>query len=252
MMRLIKADFKKLFFLTKSRHFLLATIFLSVLFGVILLLTINVTEGRTLTELSGIEVVDITYLGMDVAAIMMIIYAALFLSNNITNEGVHFNLAITPNRLKFFMAKIIFVSLLSLFMGLIILISLTAVSQLIMSFNNMGHLELLNQPSLLKMIGSLLMVVVYSLLSATVIFFGQSAAVGITFSLALMFLPALVRMFPEFVGDILLPIFPETSINAFVDLSSQSNNLLWAVIILSMWLIITGAISYRKFKYTDY
>lgn len=252
MMRLIKADFKKIFFLAKSRHFLLATIFLSILFGVILLLTINVTEGRTLTELSGIEVVDITYLGMDVATIMMIIYAALFLSNNITNETVHFNLAITPNRFKFFMAKIIFVSLLSLFMGLIVLLSLTAVSQIIMSFYSMGRLELFTQASLLKMIGSLLMIIVYSLLSATVIFFGQSAAVGITFSLGLMFLPALVRMFPEFIGDILLPIFPETSINVFVDLNNQANNLLWALIILSIWLIITGAISYRKFKYTDY
>ena len=252
MMRLIKADFKKLFFLAKSRHFLLATIFLSILFGVILLLTINVTEGRTLTELSGIEVVDITYLGMDVATIMMIIYAALFLSNNITNEAVHFNLAITPNRFKFFMAKISFVSLLSLFMGLIVLVSLTAVSQIIMSFNSMGRLELFTQASLLKMIGSLLMIIVYSLLSATVIFFGQSAAVGITFSLGLMFLPALVRMFPEFIGDILLPIFPETSINVFIDLNNQANNSLLALIILSIWLIITGAISYRKFKYTDY
>lgn len=252
MKNLVKADFKKIVYIPIYRYLLLATILLSLLFGVIFLTTIGVTEGRELTSLSSLEVIDVSFLGIDVAAIMMIIFAALFISKNVSEGAVHTNLAITPNRLKFFMSKLLFLSLLSLLISMLVISGLFAVDWIIMTANNMGHLELMTIDVLLKVIGSILMIIVYSLLSAIGSLFIQTTAGGIVFSLGIMFLPALVRFFPEAIGDLVLPIFPETAIGAFVDRTAGTNNLFIAILILLIWLIISSTISYGKFRKIDY
>lgn len=251
-MRLVKADFKKVFYIPSYRYLLMATFTLSVLFGLIFLTTIGVTEGRQLTGLSSIEVIDVSFLGIDVAAIMMIIFAALFISKEVSDGAIHINLAITPNRLKFFSSKLLFLSLLSILLSGFVVIGLFAVDWLVMSINNMGELELFNELVVKKVIGSLLMVLVYSLLSAMGALFIQSISGGIVFSLGIMFLPGLIRMFPEAVVDLLLPVFPETAINHFVDLTTKSSNLFVSLLILVLWLVISTVISYAKFRKIDY
>lgn len=252
MKNLVKADFKKTIYIPSYRYLLLTTVLLSLLFGLIFLMTIGVTEGRKLTSLSSLEVIDVSFLGIDVAAIMMIIFAALFISKDVADGAVHTNLAITPNRLKFFLSKLLFHSLLSLLISTLVISGIFAMDWVIMSANNMGHLEWMNTDVLLKVIGSILMVLVYSLLSAIGAFFIQTTAGGIVFSLSIMFLPALVRFFPEAIGHLILPIFPETAIGAFVDITTGTNNLFIATLILFTWLIVSSAISYGKFRKINY
>lgn len=252
MMRLVKADFKKVIYIPSYRYLLIASFILSILFGLIFLTTIGVTEGRELTGLSNIEVIDVSFLGVDVAAIMMIVFAALFVSKEISDGAIHINLAVTPKRLKFFGSKLLYLSFLSTLLSGFVIVGLFAVDWLVMSINNMGELELFNELVMYKVIGSILMVLFYSLLSAIGVFFTQSLSGGIIFSLGAMFLPGLIRMFPETVGDLLLPIFPETGINHFVDLSTNSSNLFVSLLILILWLVISAGIGYSKFRKIDY
>lgn len=252
MLKLIKADFKKVLYLPSYRNLLIATFVLSLLFGSIFLMTIGVTEGRPLTGLTSLEVIDVSFLGIDVVAIMMIIFAALFISKDITGGAVYTNLVMTPKRLKFFLSKLVFLSLLSIAMAFLVIAGIFVMDWAIMSMNSMGDLDLMNMTVLLKIVGSVLMVLVYGLLSGIGAFFVQTMAAGIIFSLGLMFLPALIRFFPDTVGDLLLPIFPETAIGSFVDLTGDSNHLLLALLILVLWLCASGVISYRQFKKKDY
>lgn len=252
MKNLVKADVKKVLYIPNYRYLLFAAVILSLLFGLIFLTTIGVTEGRALTSLSSLEVIDVSFLGIDVAAIMMIIFSALFISKEVSEGAVHTNLALTPNRMKFFVSKLLYLSLLSVLISITVILGIFAIDWFIMSANNMGSLELFNMDVLFKITGSILMVLVYGLLSAIGAFFIQSMAGGIIFSLGLMFVPALIRFFPEWVGDMMLPIFPETAIASFVDITATSNNLFIAMTILFLWLLLSSIISYSKFRKIDY
>lgn len=252
MIRLIKADFKKMIYIPNYRYLLIASFILSILFGLIFLTTIGVTEGRPLIDLSNIEVMDVSFLGVDVAAIMMIVFAALFISKEISDGVIYINLTITPKRLKFFGLKLLFLSLLGILLSGFVIAGLFSVNWFVMAINNMGGFEWFSKSVMYKIIGSVLMILFYSLLSAIGVFFTQSLSGGIILSLGTMFLPGLIRMFPKIVGDLLLPLFPETAINSLVDLTMSSSNLFRSLLILIFWLIISTAIGYGKFKKIDY
>lgn len=252
MMKLIKADFKKVFYIPSYRYLLTATFGLSLLLSLFFLLTIGITEGLELSSLSSVQVIDVSSLGIDVTAISMIIFSALFISKEISEGTVHTNLTITPNRLKFFMTKLTFLTILSFLITTIVLIGILTIDWGVMSINQMGPLELMNEETLLKAVGSYLMVAFYTLLSAIGAFFLQSMTGGVGLSLGLMFLPGLVRMLPEMIGYKLLILFPEAAINQFMDITIQSKSLLLASALLLSWLILTSILSYRRFRSIDY
>lgn len=252
MKNLIIADFKKLIYLPSNRYLLLSTIGLSILLGMIFLFTINVTQGKVFTELSSIEVIDITLLGMDATAIMLIIFTALYIKKDLASGAIHTNLAITPVRGKYFLSKTLFISLLSILISVLLLLLFLSINLFIISINDMGSLSIFHMDVITKAIGSVVMVLFYSLISAAGTFYLQSTAGGIAFSLSVMFLPALIKMFPSEISDMLLPIFPETSINAIFDIQSADGSLFSAIVVLLLWIIISNLGGLWKFKRIDY
>lgn len=250
MKSLIKADFKKILYLPGYRYFLLSTMALSILFGTLFLFTINVTQGKELAELSSIEVIDISLLGMDVAAIMLIIFTARFVTKDLSSGAVHTNLAITPVRGRYFLSKISFISILSGLISIILILLFFIVDQLVLSMYGMDGLSLFDINIFTKIIGAVVMVLFYSLLSAAGTFFLQSTSGGIAFSLTVMFLPALIKMFPTDVSNMLLPIFPEKSLHTFIDTTNGS--LGSAILILLLWIIFSSIAGLWKFKRIDY
>lgn len=254
MMHLIKADFKKVFYLKGYRNFLIATFLLSIFFGITFLFTIDLTAGKKLTALSSIEVMDITLLGIDVTTIMLIIFIANFISKEFSTDAIHTSLAITPLRQKYFLSKILFIVKLTILVSIALTSLIFIIDQFILSINNMARLSLLNQALLIKLIGAAIMPIFYSLLSMAGTFYTQSAAGGITFVLGVMFMPALIKMFPTNFSDIILPIFPEHSLHVFTEINtnSLSNSLINAVLILLLWIFISNLLGFWKFKKSDF
>ncbi len=248
MINLIKADFKKISYLPAYRYLLLSTIALSILFGTLFLFTTNVTQGKELAEFSSTEVIDISLLGMDVSAIMLILFTAIFVTKDLSSGAVHTNLAITPVRRKYFLSKISFISILSVLISVVLLILFLLIDQFVLSVYGIGGLSLID--ILTKLIGSIIMVLFYSLLSVAGTFFLQSTFGGIAFALAAMFLPALIKMFPADVSNMLLPIFPEKSLNAFIDTTNGS--LGSAILVLFLWVLISSVAGLWKFNRIDY
>ncbi|UJL45174.1 hypothetical protein KFZ58_12210 [Virgibacillus sp. NKC19-16] len=252
MMNLIKSDFKKILYLPSYRNFLVTMIFLSILFGAIFVLTISITQGKQLADLTFMEVIDISFLGMDVTAIMMIIFTAIFISKDLAPGAIHTNLSITPIRRKYFLSKILFLSILSILLSVAVSVLLLVIDHFISVANGISGFAAMDSGILMKIIGSVVMVLFYSILSAAGVFFIQSAAGGITFSLGVMFLPALINMFPSDVSNPLLAIFPEKALGTFIDINSSSDSLVLSTGILLGWIIISSFIGLWKFERTDY
>src|SRR5690625_3041498 len=252
MINLIKSDFKKMIYLPNYRKFLMMTIILSIVFGAIFLFTIGITQGEQLADLSFMEMIDISFLGIDVAAIMMIIFTAMFISNDLAPGAVHTNLAITPVRGKYFLSRILFLAILFILISIAVIALLLAGTQLIAAANGVSGLSSAKSSIFLTIIGSIIMVLFYGTLSAAGTFYFQSSAGGITFALGVMFLPALIQMFPADAAEPLLAIFPENALHAFIDISSANGSLVLSVVTLLAWIIISSLIGLWKFKRIDY
>ena len=250
MMNLIKSDFKKIFYLPAYRNFLMMTAVLSILFGAIFLFTINITQGKTFTELTFMEMIDISFLGIDVTTIMLIIFTAILISNNLAPGVVHTNLAITPDRRKYFLSKVLFLIVLFTLISIAVAALLVLMSQIIASVIGVSGLSAAGSVFFRVLIGSVIMVLFYTLLSVAGTFYIQSAAGGITFALGVMFLPALIKMFPDGVSDPLLLVFPEHALNYFI--SADNSSFVLSAAVLLVWIIIPTLIGLWKFKKTDY
>lgn len=253
MMHLMKTDIKKIFYLQGYRNYLLATFLLSILFGITFLFTIDFTAGKSLAALSTMEVMDITLLGIDVTAIMLIIFIANIIAKAFTTSSIHTALAITPSRQKYFFSTFLFTLVLSLLISIAIVSTLFLINQFILSANEMGKL-FLDQMMLLKLTGAIIMPLFYSLLSMASTFYAQSASAGITFALGVMFLPAFIKMFSADVTSYILPFFPERALHVLTDISTipVRDSIIKAFLILLIWVVIVNLLGMWKFKKTDF
>ncbi|MEI3605433.1 hypothetical protein SPD48_06985 [Pseudogracilibacillus sp. SE30717A] len=254
MKHLIKADFKKINFLSSHRNYLIVLCLLSISFGLIFLFTLGVTQGKNLTELPAMEVIDISLLGMDVAAIMLIIFTATFISKEFSHGSIHTSLAIMPLRQKFYLSKFFFIMILSLIISITLTLIIFGLDQIVLLANNMHTVSLNNQALLSKLIGTVILPLFYSLLSAAGTFYFRSAAGGIMFALGVMFLPALIKLFPAGFSDMVLVLLPEKSLHALAEMGTLTFNgqLMSAILILLSWILISNILGLWKLKNADF
>ena len=153
MRQLIKADFKKTMYIPSYRYILIATVILSLVFGAIFLLTVEVTEGLKLSSLSSMLVIDVSFLGMDVTAIMMIIFVSLFISKEISTGAIYLRKSSWPHRrLKFYISKIDIFTYTQRFYYYSSCTWTFWIRLIVMSVKQMGNLGFFNQEVLLKLL----------------------------------------------------------------------------------------------------
>src|SRR5699024_7604507 len=113
---------------------------------------------------------------------------------------------------------------------------------------------IVNHGLFIKLIGAVMMPVFYSLLSMAGTFYTQSASGGITFALGIMFIPALIKMFSTTFSDVILPIFPESSLQVFAEINTNTINesLINATLILVLWILISNFMGFWRFKKSDF
>ena len=251
---LIMADFKRINFLSSHRNYLIVLCLLSISFGLMFLFTLGVTQRKNLTELPAMEVIDISLLGMDVAAIMLIIFTAIFIAKEFSHGSIHTSLAIMPLRQKFYLSKILFIMILSLIISIILTLIIFGLDQIVLLTNNMYTVSLNNQALLSKLIGTIILPIFYSLLSAAGSFYFRSAAGGIMFAIGIMFLPALIKLFPANFSDMALMLLPEKSLHALTEMGTITFNgqLMNAMLILLSWVLISNILGLWKLKKVDF
>jgi len=254
MKHLIKADFKKINFLSSHRNYLIVLCLLSISFSLMFLFTLGVTQAKKITDLPAMEVIDISLLGMDVTAIMLIIFTANFIAKEFSHGSIHTSLAIMPVRQKFYLSKILFIMILSLIISIILILIIFGLDQIVLLANNMDTVSLNNQALQSKLIGTVILPIFYSLLSASGTFYFRSAAGGIMFAIGIMFLPALIKLFPASFSNMLLILLPEKSLHTLTEMDAIIFNgqLISSMLILLSWIFISNILGLWKLKKADF
>ncbi len=255
MRNLIRSEFKKIFFLKSSRIYILTLIVLSLVLGLIFSLTTNVTQGKAITDLSSMDVLSANMLGVDLANIMLIIFTAISISKEFSTKLINVSLVITPNRKKFFLGKIITFFLLSTAISIIVVILAYLASQLILTVNDMPRVTLQDLAVRQFILGVMTMPIFYAIITVAAVFLFNSGAGAITFSLGVMALPALIKMFSNSIQRTLLPVFPQSAIHNLSGLvkegSAESLGIIGSICLLLAWIIVTSITAIIKFQKQD-
>ena len=252
---LIRAEYQKVAFLEFSKVFLISLIIASLMLGLIFALTTSVTQGKAISEMSSIDVISSCMLGVDVTAIMLIIFAAILIAKEFSTKLIHVTLAVTPNRKKLFLSKVITYFLLATVISFVVTALTFLAGQLILLVNGrpMGSIA---DPFLRQFIlGTLFMPVFYCVLTVAAVFVFRSSGGAITFSLGIMFVPALVKMFSQGIQKIILPLLPQASLHSLSGtVSKGSYEILGigaSILLLFMWIGITSLIGTFQFVRKD-
>ncbi|WP_080874650.1 hypothetical protein [Oceanobacillus timonensis] len=105
-------------------------------------------------------------------------------------------------------------------------------------------------------LGVLLMPIFYCLLTVAATFLFKSSGGGIAFSIIILAIPALIRMFPGSIQQALLPVTPQSAIHSLSGTtgseSFESTAAFTSVSILILWLVITSVIAVVSFHKKDF
>ena len=255
MIALMKAEWQKLWFLRSTRLYFLTLIFTSLSLGLVFSLTTPTTQGKALSELTGLQVITANLLGIDAGAILLIIFSARTVAYEFSTKLIHVSLAVTPQRVRFFTAKILTFGLLSLGIGVLITALTFGCGQIIL-FANGRTLLSLSSPGVLQLLaGCALLPIFYCLLTVCLTFLFRSSAGGISCSLGLMLLPALASWFEIFVQRIVLPLLPRAALHSLSGLAEPGTPEalpVWlGLLSLFLWLSIPYLLAAWDFKKRD-
>lgn len=255
MRKLMQAEYKKIVFLRFSKVYLVSLIVASLVLGVIFSLTTNVTQGRAITELPTKDVISANMLGVDLANVMLIIFTALLISSEFSTNLIHVSLAVTSNRKRFYFGKLMTYFLLSVAISVVTALLTYLAGQLILAIHHMSMATFLNSSIRQFVLGVMVMPVFYCVLTVAATFIFRSSGGGISFSLGIMAIPALIKMFSNGIQKIFLPILPQSAIHSLSGAVAKGSfehlGLLPSICVLLAWIVITSFIALIKFEKRD-
>src|SRR5699024_5432725 len=168
------SDMKKIYYVKKYRQFLLFLILCTILFSQLFMFTLDVTQGKNIADLSNIEILDISLLGMDVTAILLVIFTANFIARDFTTNAIYESLAIIPMRRTYFLSKIVFITCLSFLVSTLLIGCILIINYVILSLYEINHLSILSPTIFMKLFAGMIMPIFYSNLSALGVMYARS------------------------------------------------------------------------------
>ncbi len=253
MIHSIRAEWKKIWFPKSSRLYLPFVMIFSVLMGLVFAFTTKVTQQRTLSELKPMSVIEVNMLGVDVAAILLILFAAVQIGREFQGKTIQTYLIATPDRTRYFRAKLLMFFLLSFVVGVLVALITLGNGQLILS--SVQGQTLPASEVWRFAAGCVAMPLFYVLLTVCAAFFFRSTAAGIVIPLGVMFLPALAELFPQPIQEVFIPILPASAIHTLSGMaqagSIEYTGILTAFIILITWSVLTAVLAIWRFRRKD-
>lgn len=253
MNHLIHAEWKKIWFPKASRLYLPFAMIFSVLTGLVFAFTTEITQQRALSELKPMSVIEVNMLGVDVATILLVFFAAVRIGREFQGKTIQTYLITTPDRTRYFGAKLATFFLLSFAVGVIVALITLGNGQLILSSI---HGRALPASEVWRFAaGCVAMPLFYVLLTVCAAFFSRSTAAGIVIPLAVMFLPAVAELLPQTIQEAFIPVLPASAIHTLSGTaragSIEYTGILTAFIILIAWGILTAVPAIWRFRRKD-
>ena len=249
MIRSIHTEWEKIWFPKSSRLYLPFAVILSVLMGLVLAFTTEITQHKALSELKPMSVIEVNMLGVDVAALLLILFSAVQIGKEFQGKMIQTYLITTPDRTRYFGAKLLMFVLLSFAVGIVVALITLGNGQLILAAI---HGQALPTSEVWQFAaGCMAMPLFYVFLTVCATFFSKNTAAGIVIPLLVMFLPAIAELFPQAVQETFIQILPASAIHTLSGTaqagSIEYTGILTAFIILIAWSVLAFVMAMWQF-----
>jgi len=253
MIHAIRAEWEKIWFPRSSRLYLPIAMIFSILMGLVLAFTTEITEHKALSELKPMSVIEVNMLGVDIVTILLIFYTAVQIGREFQGRTLQTYLTATPDRTRYFVAKLLTFFSLSLVVGVIVAFIVLGNGQLILSAI---HGKTLPASEVWQFVaGCIAMPLFYIGLTVSAAFFSRNTSVGIVIPLVVMFLPAIAELFPPSIQEVVIPVLPASAIHTLSGVAQRGSieytGIILAFLILIIWSLLTSILAIRRFRYKD-
>ena len=191
----ISSEFIKLISVPRQRALLFGAIGVAALMAVVFYVSLPVTQGRGLSELEPAEVLGAGILGVDAAAFIMIILAAIHVGSEYSTGMIQSTLTITPSRRRVLVGKFVSVAVTSSAVGAIAAAVCVGAALIVAGGIGIGPGLILTAAGIQLAFASIVMPVLYSVIAASAAFVCRSTALGIVVPLAVMAVGGLAGWF---------------------------------------------------------
>ena len=179
--------------------------------GLVFASTTQVTRGEALSQLDPMSIISANVLGVDVVAVLLLLFAAVQVGREFRERTAQSYLAASPRRSTYFIAKSLAFGLVSLAVGAAV--ALAALLDGLLLVSAVGK----QAPALAEVCrlaaGSALMPLFYVLLAVSATFCSRSTAAGAAIPFAVLFLPAFAELLPGALRGALVPLLPASAIH---------------------------------------
>ena len=253
MTRSINAEWKKIWFPAQSRLYLLLAPVAAVAMGLVFASTTQVTRGEALSQLDPMSIISANILGVDVVAVLLLLFAAVQVGREFRERTAQSYLAASPRRSTYFIAKSLAFGLVSLAVGAAV--ALAALLDGLLLVSAVGK----QAPALAEVCrlaaGSALMPLFYVLLAVSATFCTRSTAAGAAIPFAVLFLPAFAELLPGALRSALVPLLPASAIHTLSGEarigSAEHTGALVALAVLAAWALLPAVFAAWRFERTD-
>jgi ABC-2 type transport system permease protein len=242
------SELLKLVSLPAERVLLAAAVGSAGLIAALIYISVPVTKGRALSELAPSEILGAGMLGVDAAAFVAIIVAAIHIGSEYSSGMIESTLTITPARRYVLVGKFATVAVVAVAVG-VAAAALCALAAVIVAGGlGIGASAVFAGGGIQFTLGSVATPVFYALVGAAAAFIFRSTALGIAVPLALRALTGIAGWFGEPISAVLVPIMPGAALHSLSGAATdhESIGVIGALASLVVWLGVgIGAAAWR-------
>lgn len=185
-MKMIAAEWEKIWFVKSSRLYIVFATIASILIGAVFPLTIQVTQGRPLSEFEPMQIISANMLGVDVATVFLLFFIAAQIGREFQEKTIQSYLSVSPARVRYFFSKVVLYFLLALAIGIVVALVTQMSGRL---FVTSVHKQVPSSDELWRFtIGCIAMPIFYALLTVCAAFSARTTAMGIIVPVFVLFL----------------------------------------------------------------
>ncbi len=252
-MKMISAEWKKIWFIKPYRIYLILATIASILIGVVFSLTTRVTQGRPLSKFEPMQIISINMLGVDILTIFLLLFIAVQIGREFQEKTIQSYLSVTPSRTRYFFAKAAIYFLIALVIGTVVALATQMTGRF---FVSSVHKPMPSPAELWRFTaGCIVMPVFYALLTVCATFSARNTAAGIVAPVFVLFLPALAKLFPKMLQSITIPSLPMSAIHTLSGVAEKGSleytGVMAAFLVLGSWLVLSAATAIWKFRKKD-
>lgn len=241
----ITAEFAKLVSLPAQRTLIWVAVAVAALVALVFYVSLPVTEGRDLGQLSPGEILGVGILGVDAAAFVAIVLAAMFVGAEYSSGMIQSTITLTPSRWRLLTGKLVTVVGAAAVIGILSAAVCVSAALVVGAMADMDAATILDSAGVQLAAGSVVMPIIYSVIAASAAFVFRSTALGILTPLVIMALGGIAGWFGATIGAVVTPLLPAAAIHTLsgVAQGSEAIGALGATVSVLVWIGVSATVA---------